>query len=272
MRALLYRRGGLGDTLLTFPILEILKRRGYTTTAVGNTDYFRIALEVGWADEVKSELPEGDSFDLKIVISSDGNVPPFPGERTWIPEYYLKYLGMERENFSKELPVKPIQDSPFVGKVVLHPSSGSPKKNPDPSLFLAVEEFLRERGLECIYLVGEADLWLEGIVRNYVKSTEPVWIAGALKKALLYVGLDSGISHLSSYVGVPSVVIYGPSDPVMWMPIGKRVYQVSLNLECSPCFPDVCEERTCLDKASLLESILPFLDHLLVKINEDNSL
>lgn len=271
MRALLYRRGGLGDTLLTFPILEILRRKGYRTTAVGNTDYFRIAQEVGWANEVRSELPDGE-FDLKILISTDGNVDPFPKRRVWVLRHYLESLGMEGEVFSEEIPLEPLPDSPFEGKVILHPSSGSPKKNPDLELFLTLESFILSRGMECLYLVGEADSWLEGRVRNYVKSLDPLWIARAMKSALLYVGLDSGVSHLVSYVGVPSLVLYGPSDPLVWRPLGKRLYQLSLGLGCSPCFPDVCEERACLDKGSLLERLLPLLDHLLVEVNQNNPL
>jgi ADP-heptose:LPS heptosyltransferase len=57
-KLLLYRRGGLGDTLLNFPLLEIFKGQGFHITTVGNTDYFEIAKEVGWADRVLSEVPK----------------------------------------------------------------------------------------------------------------------------------------------------------------------------------------------------------------------
>ncbi len=266
MDALLYRRGGLGDTLLTFPLLEILKRRGYRVTAVGNTDYFRIALSAGWADRVLSEIPEG-SFDRRVIISLDGDVSPFPQERVWVVEHYLRSLGLWGESFSRRIPLTPLESSPFGGKVVFHPSSGSPKKNPDLSLFLSLEDHLRGRGYEVVYLVGEADGWLIGKVNSYVQSVDPLWIGRALKGALLFVGLDSGISHLASYVGVPSVVIYGPTDPVVWRPVGERVHQIFPRLSCAPCFPDVCAERTCLDTGSLLKELPPLLDHLLVQIH-----
>ncbi len=271
MKALVYRRGGLGDTLLTFPILEILKRRGYRITAVGNTDYFRIAKEVGWADGVLSEIPD-ESFDKKVIVSFEGNVRPFPESRVWIVEHYLRSLALEEEEFSKKLPLDTLPDSPFAGKAVLHPSSGSPKKNPSLELFHMIESFLRSKGIESLYIVGEADYWLKGRVKNFVESYEPLWIARALKSALLYVGLDSGISHLASYVGVPCVVIYGPSDPVVWRPIGEMVHVVSLELECSPCFPNVCSQRECLSVPKLSEKLLPLLDHLLVNIDKNNPL
>ncbi len=269
MKALIYRRGGLGDTLLVFPILEILKGKDYEITAVGNTDYFSLAKEVGWADRILSEIPEGE-FDLEVIISTDGNVKPFPDRRVWVLEHYLDSLGMRGEPFSDILPLRPLPNSPFKGKVVIHPSSGSRKKNADISLFLELEEFLRGRGCEVAYLVGEADGWVKEKLGEFVESYDPLWIAKALKGALLYIGLDSGISHLSSYLGLPTIVIYGPTDPTVWRPVGRRVYQVSLELECSPCFPDVCEERDCLDRGLLSQRLLPLLDHLLIKVNEND--
>lgn len=266
MRALLYRRGGLGDTLLTFPLLEILTQKGYSLTAVGNTDYFKIAKEVGWAEEVLSEIP-GYEFDLKVIIGVDGNIRPFPPGREWIVGYYLRSLGLEGERFSDTLPLESLKGSPFEGKVVLHPSSGSSKKNPPLDLFLRVEEYLTGLGLDVVYLVGEADGWLKDKVSNFVESSDPLWIGRALKGSLVYIGLDSGISHLASYTGIPSVVIYGPTDPVVWKPIGRRVFQFSLGFECSPCFPNVCSSRPCLDSGELFKGLLPLLNHVLIEVD-----
>lgn len=132
-RWLVYRRGGLGDTLLTFPLLELLKRSGKRVWAVGNTDYYLIAKEVGWADAVSSEVPQQE-FERKVFISFGGDIDPFPPERVWLVEYYLRSLGLEGE-FSKSLPLSPLESSPLRGCAVLHPSSGSPRKNPPLELF-----------------------------------------------------------------------------------------------------------------------------------------
>ncbi|HIQ31146.1 MAG TPA: lipopolysaccharide heptosyltransferase family protein [Aquifex aeolicus] len=270
MRALIYRRGGLGDTLLLFPTFELLKRKGYEVVAVGNTDYLKIAHEVGWVDAVLSETIDIDA-DLRISIGVGGNVPPFPKNREWIVKHYLRSVGLEGD-FSRVLPLSPCENSPFARKVVFHPSSGSWKKNPDIGLFLELEDFVRSRGFEVAYLCGEADGWVKEHIRDAVESLDPLWIGKALTSAILYVGLDSGISHLAAYVGVPTVVIYGPTDPLVWKPIGREVYQVSLGLDCAPCFPEVCGERVCLERSSLLKRLLPLIDELLIKINEDNSL
>ncbi|WP_243694498.1 glycosyltransferase family 9 protein [Aquifex aeolicus] len=230
--------------------MEILKRRGYETIAVGNTDYFSIAKEVGYADGVYSFIPE-EEFDLKVIISFEGNVKPFPEKREWIVKHYLNSLGLGEE-FSTKLPIKPVQDSPLKGKVVIHPSSGSKKKNPPLEVFLKLKDFLEERGKEVVFLLGEAEEHLREVLSPHFLSLSPLEIAKHLKTAGFYVGLDSGISHLASYLGVPSFIVYGPTDPLVWRPIGDKVFQISLNLDCSPCFPNVCEERMCLDTEEVL--------------------
>lgn len=256
---LFYRRGGLGDTLLTFPILEILKKRGNYLVTVGNSDYFYIAKEVGWVDEVYSELYPTlffRNFDRKIIFSVEGGYPPFPSERKWIVEYYLEILQLKEETFSYTFPLKKSKSSPLQNKIVLHPSSGSPKKNPSLELFLKIEKFLKNLGFETIYFVGEADSWLKEKIKNYWESLNPLEIAFSLKKAKAFIGLDSGISHLACYLGVTSFIFYGPTDPVIWKPIGKNYQIITLNLPCSPCFPKVCSERICLDTKLLFKKFL----------------
>jgi ADP-heptose:LPS heptosyltransferase len=44
-----------------------------------------------------------------------------------------------------------------------------------------------------------------------------------LRQARLYIGNDSGISHLAAAVGTPAVTIFGPTDPAVWAPQGAHV-------------------------------------------------
>jgi ADP-heptose:LPS heptosyltransferase len=38
-----------------------------------------------------------------------------------------------------------------------------------------------------------------------------------------YLGNDSGVSHLAGLCGARSVVIFGPTSPTVWRPLGPRV-------------------------------------------------
>jgi ADP-heptose:LPS heptosyltransferase len=48
-------------------------------------------------------------------------------------------------------------------------------------------------------------------------------LAALLRRTALYVGNDSGITHLAAAVGVQTVALFGPSNPQTWRPRGKRV-------------------------------------------------
>ena len=52
-------------------------------------------------------------------------------------------------------------------------------------------------------------------------------VAGLLSRCGLYIGNDSGISHLAAAVGCPVVVLFGPTDPALWRPRGHAVQVIS---------------------------------------------
>jgi ADP-heptose:LPS heptosyltransferase len=55
-----------------------------------------------------------------------------------------------------------------------------------------------------------------------------------LKTAGGYIGNDSGVSHLAAYLGLPTVAVFGPSDPKMWRPIGPTVQIVRPRFQHGP--------------------------------------
>jgi ADP-heptose:LPS heptosyltransferase len=42
-----------------------------------------------------------------------------------------------------------------------------------------------------------------------------------------YVGNDSGVSHLAAALGVPTIAVFGPTDPTVWAPLGPKVAVVA---------------------------------------------
>jgi len=48
-------------------------------------------------------------------------------------------------------------------------------------------------------------------------------LASALARCRLFLGHDSGVSHLAAAVGTPCVLLFGPTDPAMWAPPGDHV-------------------------------------------------
>ena len=48
-------------------------------------------------------------------------------------------------------------------------------------------------------------------------------LAAVLSRCRLFLGHDSGVSHLVAAVGTPCVLLFGPTDPAMWAPPGDHV-------------------------------------------------
>jgi heptosyltransferase-3 len=64
-----------------------------------------------------------------------------------------------------------------------------------------------------------------------VRFTDLYELARWLATARVYIGNDSGITHLAAAAGAPVVAIFGPTDPAVWAPRGDGVRVVSGKLE-----------------------------------------
>jgi hypothetical protein len=99
--------------------------------------------------------------------------------------------------------------------VVIHPFSGSPRKNWPLASF---EEVARRLPLPVEWTAGPEEA-LDRATRFENLFDLARWLAGAA----LYIGNDSGITHLAAAVGVPVVALFGPTSPDIWAPRGANV-------------------------------------------------
>ena len=61
-------------------------------------------------------------------------------------------------------------------------------------------------------------------------------VAGVLSRCRLYIGNDSGLTHLAAAVGEPEVLaLFGPTDPRVWAPLGPRVRTLTGPCPQAPC-------------------------------------
>ena len=118
--------------------------------------------------------------------------------------------------------------------IALHPGSGSVKKNWPIHRWLEVANRLSERepGSELLLIIGEADeaqarafrAGVHGRVRlREARDLSLPHLAAVLSRCALFLGHDSGISHLAAAAGTPSVVLFGPTDPAIWAPPNPHV-------------------------------------------------
>lgn len=113
---------------------------------------------------------------------------------------------------------------------VLHPGSGSPRKNWPLARFLAAAQRLQaERGWTPMLLTGEADqnvaAQLAAAPTGFPHSNDLSLPEAAhlLSAAEFYLGNDSGITHLAAALGTPTCALFGPTDPAQWAPRGNHV-------------------------------------------------
>lgn len=74
-------------------------------------------------------------------------------------------------------------------------------------------------------------------------------MAALLRRADLFVGTDNGLRHLATLLGLPTVTVFGPTDPAGWNPPGPRHVSVRTGEACSPCDLTICPVagRPCLE-------------------------
>jgi heptosyltransferase-3 len=112
--------------------------------------------------------------------------------------------------------------------LAIHPGSGSPAKNWPAERFVALAERFAP-GQPVLLALGQAEEhWPEAPAshgaRWLIARELPVRVLGAvLSRASLFVGNDSGASHLAAAAGAPTLALFGPTDASLWAPVGQRV-------------------------------------------------
>lgn len=89
-------------------------------------------------------------------------------------------------------------------------------------------------------------------------------LVAVLRKASLFVGIDSGVMHLASAVDIPVVGLFGPTDPFYVGPQNRRSEVVRVDMPCTPCYiKPTCTQYDCmraLDVAPVLDACARLLD------------
>ncbi|MHC4132878.1 MAG: glycosyltransferase family 9 protein [Planctomycetota bacterium] len=115
--------------------------------------------------------------------------------------------------------------------VLIHPGSGALKKCWHVDNYVEIAQVLMEQGLEVVFLLGPAEMEKFGKerlskIKKVGKCLSELNLTDVLEVLCcteIYVGNDSGISHLAGALGLKSVVIFGVTEPTLYRPIGPKV-------------------------------------------------
>lgn len=144
----------------------------------------------------------------------------------------LSELGLATEEYFYRLQTianAPVQELglPTEWRVAIHPGSGSPTKNWPLERWAVLCAWLRaEHRAELLIVTGEADSRAGDVLTRYGQRAHclPLHeLTAKLAECRLFLGHDSGVSHLAAACGVPCVLLFGPTDPAMWAPPAPHV-------------------------------------------------
>lgn len=117
--------------------------------------------------------------------------------------------------------------------LAIHPGSGSKAKNWPVAKWeaLAAELLAIDPSIRLAIVGGEADGdELESLQKLRSHERVDFWqnlplteLAEKLGSARGYIGHDTGVSHLAAVLGVPSLLLFGPGDPMVWAPPHRHV-------------------------------------------------
>jgi heptosyltransferase-3 len=218
-----------------------------------------VDMAICWLGDVEGIVERNlHSIGIRQIIIAPGRPPQ--GERIHIVDYLAKTVGVEvdihklaysilggkrgtagdigvRAGAADEVGWRPLR-SPSSQNVAIHPGSGGAQKCWPIASFASVIERLWERSRPVLLLAGPAEAERLAYLRRHL-ATPPAGrpadmfrvlfnaplleVARNLQQCKAYLGNDSGITHLAAMLGVPTVAIFGPSDPVIWRPVGDQV-------------------------------------------------
>jgi ADP-heptose:LPS heptosyltransferase len=296
---LVLRAGALGDFILTVPVLTGL-RSAYpdaTLTLVAGAANTRLAIAAGLVDHAIAmesaraaalfhhgatldALEEFADADAAAVLLSDpdGSVranlkrlsaaPIAHKDPAGLVGHAADYLADVLTQFGvsaarpaiPRMTIPTCRPSPDALQVILHPGSGSPRKNWPPASFRELADRLHAArpDVHIVFTFGEADDQLKDgpdLPGPYacVHETDIVDMATVLASARAYVGNDSGVTHLAAALGTRVTALFGPTDPSTWGPRGRRCRILQPH-------PDAVGSLTELPVDAVLQSVLQDVD------------
>ncbi len=150
----------------------------------------------------------------------------------------------------------------FKPKVLIHASSAHPYKTWPKRYFAKLMDKLYEKHEAQFVFTGakiDKDIYEE--ILNWCENKKKLTVLNlcglttirecyALYKGLdLAICVDSGNAHIAAAANIPTYVLFGPTRPERWLPVGGKVFPIRLNqlLPCQPCDVKVhCEHLSCM--------------------------
>lgn len=246
-----FRPGALGDTILTFPFLNILQNKfesnkivfwGSSAYASIVQDFFpriefrsfdsRQLMPIFSCDFSKTEISINLPSKIFVILKKDKllekNLKMICSEisfceineinNMWVPD---QVCSMLREKSSRDFSF--IRPTPENSKILIHMGTGSPEKLlPIEFWQFLIEELKNRFSLTLLFGPAEKNIMakeFEGI--DSISNVSLKDLMEKMKEFRYYIGLDSGVSHLAGVMGLQGIALFHHTNPEYWRPIGQ---------------------------------------------------
>lgn len=257
MRVLLLRALGLGDLLTGVPAMRAVRRAFPEAEVVlaAPGALRELALHTGAVDEVVDVAPLAPlppscaSPDLAVNLHGRGPqstevlraVGPrrlvsygLAGGPRWRPDEHevrrwcrlLDESGVPADPADLLLPPVAVP-APVTGAVLVHPGAAQLSRSWPVERWVQVVRALHADGCDVRVTGGPAEQDLAARVARDAGLPPENVLAGRtglleltalMGRSRLLVSVDTGVAHLATAVGTPSVVLFGPTSPALWGP------------------------------------------------------
>ncbi len=265
---MIIRSGGLGDFILTLPLVEAFKRAGKSIVLVTRASYFGLIRQpvshINWIDVDSAIFSSvfGGSSCLEEWFDGTDVYSFWPDPDGAIEQSFLR-LGASGFKLLDARPEKPphvcvqiltasgltvpddLMERSFLknghrsGTVLwIHPGSGSTSKNAPLGWFKQrAVEWLALGKTEIVVSFGEADSALieeseealRGIPFEFLTAlTLDEFKEHLIRRAARFVGNDGGPAHLAAALGIPTETAFLSTDPDVWRPLGENTKVIRL--------------------------------------------
>ena len=184
----------------------------------------RLHIAEQWTASIRNQglpIPDPSPAIIRLPIGKQvSRSPSFP-PTAWNPGACANTASAERNPYPR---------------ILIHPGSGGRSKCWPAARFAALAQALSHANIH--WMLGPAELESEperfAPIRERISNQqEPLLVEEDLLRVAehmagmdLYIGNDAGTTHLAAALGLPTLAIFGPTDPRIWRPLGDHVLTV----------------------------------------------
>jgi len=242
-----------------FHIGIIMQSRSYHAALIVYLS--RIPQRIGYSHSLRNLLltktiksPSGPIHDVDKFLNIVLSLGVRPGRK----EIYLplnREADQWADRFLEKEGVKP-------GELMIGINPGAfkqAKRWPEPRYAQLCDALIGEFKAKVIIFQGPGENEVIGKVLGLMKGEAIIAKAGIKELAAisrrcrLFIGNDTGPTHVAAASGTPVVALFGPADPERSRPWGRGHVVIRKDLPCSPCTRKICQTQTCMESITIEE-------------------